>query len=143
MNIEYNAKPDEAIAKLAEAQHERYEQERGVFFGFTPFQLVAREKGEITGVLSGYAVYREIYVDSLAVFQGCRGQGIGKQLLEEAEGLFPDREIDYIHLVTNGFQAPGFYKKSIPGELISEADYYGYKGLFCSCTGPASGNPRQ
>ncbi len=77
MNIEYNAKPDEAIAKLAEAQHERYEQERGVFFGFTPFQLVAREKGEITGVLSGYAVYREIYVDSLAVFQGCRGQGIG------------------------------------------------------------------
>lgn len=111
MDIEYNAKPDEAIAKLAEAQHEQYENEHGVFFGLTPFQLVARDNGEITGMLSGYAVYREIYADSLVTFKEYRGRGVGRQLLEEAERLFPEREIDFIHLVTNGFQAPGFYEK--------------------------------
>lgn len=111
MNIEYNAQPDEAIEKLAKAQHEQYELERDVFFGFAPFQLVAKEDGELAGVLFGWAVYREIYVDDLVVFAKYRGCGIGKRLLAEAEGLFPDREADYIHLVTNGFQAPGFYEK--------------------------------
>lgn len=111
MEIQYTSRMDESIQKLAEAQHEQYEREHGVFFGFTPFQLVAREEGEIAGVLSGWAVYREIYADDLVTFQGYRGRGVGRQLLEEAETLFPEREIDYIHLVTNGFQAPGFYEK--------------------------------
>lgn len=111
MEIEYHAKPDESIAKLAEAQHEQYEREKGIFFGFAPFQLVARENGETAGVLSGWAVYREIYVDDLVTCQGFRGRGVGKRLLKAEEELFLDREIDYIHLVTNGFQAPGFYEK--------------------------------
>lgn len=111
MDIEYNQKPDEDIVKLAEEQHEQYENERGVFLGFTPFQLVARENGQIAGVLSGWAVYREIFVDDLVTFKEYRGRGVGSRLLAEAEGLFPDREIDFIHLVTNRFQAPGFYEK--------------------------------
>ncbi len=111
MEIQYTARPDESIKKLAEAQHEQYEQEHSVFFGFTPFQLVAREEGEIAGVLSGWAVYREIMVDDLVVFAKYRGQGVGRKLLAEAEKLFPEREIDYAHLVTNGFQAPGFYER--------------------------------
>lgn len=111
MTIEFNAQTDEAVEKLAETQHEQYESEHGIFFGFTPFQLIARVDGNVAGVLSGWAVYREIYADDLVVFSGYRGRGIGKRLLVEAEGLFPDRETDYIHLVTNGFQAPGFYAK--------------------------------
>lgn len=111
MTIEFNAQTDEAVEKLAETQHEQYESEHGIFFGFTPFQLIARVDGNVAGVLSGWAVYREIHADDLVVFSGYRGRGIGKRLLAEAEGLFPDREVDYIHLVTNGFQAPGFYEK--------------------------------
>ena len=39
MEIQYTARPDESIKKLAEAQHEQYEQEHSVFFGFTWYDI--------------------------------------------------------------------------------------------------------
>lgn len=111
MELCLNREPDQAAEEAAEAQQIQYEREQGVECAYTPFQLTAAENGELLGVLCGYAVYREIYADDLVVFDGYRGRGVGRRLLEEAEGLFPEREIDYIHLVTNGFQAPGFYEK--------------------------------
>lgn len=111
MDIKFSLETDEAVEKLAWEEQRVYEQAHGVECGYVPFQLTAIEDGELLGVLSGYAVYREIYADDLVVFSGSRGRGIGAKLLLEAERLFPEREIDYIHLVTNGFQAPGFYEK--------------------------------
>ncbi len=111
MHIEHHAQPCEEAAKLAEAQQIEYERQHQVLCAYAPFQFTAQEDGRLVGVLAGYTAYKEIYVDDIVVFKGYRGRGIGRSLLEEAERFFEGRGFNNINLVTNGFQAPGFYQK--------------------------------
>lgn len=64
------------------------------------------------GGITGYRLFKEIYVSNLSIDKSCRGQGIGKKLLEIVEKELKNDMTDYITLTTNKFQkAVEFYKK--------------------------------
>jgi len=64
----------------------------------------------VSGVLSAYTAYSEIYVDDLWVAEEARGQGYGKALLEALEAQFTGEGYNNVNLVTSAFQAVEFYK---------------------------------
>lgn len=66
---------------------------------------------EVTGGLWGSSVVGWLYVDLLVVPEGYRGQGLGTQLLRQAEELARKRGCIGMWLHTGSFQAPGFYEK--------------------------------
>lgn len=102
--------PDE-IASLVEAGHTAYESSHGVACDYKPFSLVLRDgTGAVSGVLSAYTAYSEIYVDDLWVAEEARGKGYGKALLEALEAQFTGEGYNNVNLVTSAFQAVEFYK---------------------------------
>ena len=77
----------------------------------SPFSLVLRDgTGAVSGVLSAYTAYSEIYVDDLWVAEEARGKGYGKALLEALEAQFTGEGYNNVNLVTSAFQAVEFYK---------------------------------
>jgi len=69
------------------------------------------ESGEITGGLWGMSVAGWLYVDLLVVPEQFRGQGLGTQLLRQAEEIARKRGCTGLWLHTGTFQAPRFYEK--------------------------------
>jgi GNAT superfamily N-acetyltransferase len=69
------------------------------------------DSGEVIGGLWGGSVVGWLYVDLLAVPDGFRGQGLGTQLLRQAEDVARKRGCIGMWLHTATFQAPGFYEK--------------------------------
>ncbi len=93
-------------------QHEAYETRHGVVCGYTAFSLILRDgAGETVGALSAYSAYAEIYVDDVWIDADCRGRGLGTKLLRALEAKFEGQGFNNINLVTNRFQAAGFYQK--------------------------------
>jgi GNAT superfamily N-acetyltransferase len=102
--------PDE-IATLVESGHDTYETSHSIRCDYKPFSLALRdEAGAVTGVLSAYTAYAEIYVDDLWVAEEARGKGYGRVLLEALEARFSGEGYNNINLVTSAFQAVGFYQ---------------------------------
>ncbi len=102
--------PDD-IADLVSRGQEAYEASHGVACDYEKFSIVARnEGGEIIGVLTGYSAYAEIYVDDLWVDAAHRKLGQGRKLLETVDSHFRGKGYNNINLVTNQFQAVGFYE---------------------------------
>ena len=101
----------ENIEHLADSWHEKYETSKGVQYGFKKFYLTAEENGEIIGILIGYTAFSAICVDNLVIHEKFRERGIGGKLLRELEKHFEGQNYSNISLVTNEFQAPGFYEK--------------------------------
>lgn len=107
---QFDRLPDE-IATLVEAGHATYESGHGVACDYKPFSLVLRDAtGAVSGVLSAYAAYSELYVDDLWVAEEGRGKGYGKALLEALEAQFTGEGYNNVNLVTSAFQAVEFYK---------------------------------
>jgi GNAT superfamily N-acetyltransferase len=80
--------------------------------GWKSISLEAKnEKGKFIGGLTGSTFLGWLYVDILFVDQNYRGQGVGKQLLHQAEVWAKKRGCKYVNLNTITFQAPGFYRK--------------------------------
>jgi ribosomal protein S18 acetylase RimI-like enzyme len=69
------------------------------------------ENGKLIGVLIGYTMHEEVYVDDLWVDENYRGNGYGKELMESVEEKFKNKGYNNINLYTKEFQAPYFYKK--------------------------------
>ena len=69
------------------------------------------ESGVVMGGLWGASVVGWLYVDLLVVPEGFRGQGLGTQLLRQAEDIARKRGCIGMWLHTGTFQAPGFYEK--------------------------------
>ncbi len=112
LKIEYteNLSAD-ANNKMTTGQ-EKYERDNGVTINFREFAFVlSNENGEIFGVLNAYTAYAEIYIEDLWVDESVRRMGYGKQLMQALENHFRGKGYNNINLVTNEFQAPGFYKK--------------------------------
>ena len=99
------------IDKLVNQGQEEYEQSNGISDKYFEFYITASSNNQIVGVLSGYAVFAEIYVDDLWVDRNHRGQGHGKKLLNFLEDKFDGEGYNNINLSTSEFQAPVFYKK--------------------------------
>ena len=106
-----DALPVETERKIAN-QHEAYETGRGVECRYTPFSLILRDAaGEIVGALSAYSAYAEVYVDDVWIDAGSRNRGLGRKLLRALEERYAGKGFNNINLVTNRFQAAGFYEK--------------------------------
>lgn len=69
------------------------------------------ETGEVVGGLWGSSVVGWLYVDLLVIPEGFRGQGLGSELLRQAEAIARKRGCIGMWLHTATFQAPGFYEK--------------------------------
>lgn len=84
----------------------------GIVCNYQKFYLVLfNEINKMIGVLSSYAAFAEIYVDDIWVDSNHRKLGLGRKLLEHLENHFEHKGFNNINLVTNHFQAPGFYEK--------------------------------
>ena len=79
--------------------------------------------GAVIGGLWGASVVSWLYVDLLVVPEGFRGQGLGTQLLAQAEDIARKRGCIGIWLHTGTFQAPGFYEKQGFQAFGTIADY--------------------
>ena len=102
----------EEVEQLVEEGHRVYEARHGVVCDFEQFWIVSRDdSGAVTGVLSAYTAYAEIYIDDLWVAEHHRREGLGTALIAALEERFRHQGYDNINLVTNEFQAVAFYKK--------------------------------
>jgi GNAT superfamily N-acetyltransferase len=81
------------------------------------------ETGATDGGLTARIGFGWMFVELLFVPERLRGQGVGRQLMEQAEVVARERGCTGIWLDTFTFQAPGFYQKlgyAVFGEI---ADY--------------------
>ncbi|MDP1880771.1 MAG: GNAT family N-acetyltransferase [Parachlamydiaceae bacterium] len=109
----------EFVDKISDAEEAKmtkdmvaYERAHGIDVNYKKFSIVLRDDKEIVfGVLNAFTAFAEIYVDDIWVDTPYRGKGYGKKLLQELENHFQGRGFNNINLVTNAFQAPGFYEK--------------------------------
>ena len=76
------------------------------------------EHGEIMAGLVAETFGNWLEIEYLFVKEDLRGQGIGSQLLQQAESEAKKRNCRYAFVNTYQFQAPAFYQK------------YGYKEVF-------------
>ena len=70
-----------------------------------------QESGAVIGGLWATSVAGWLYVDLLVVPENFRRQGLGRQLLRQAEEVARQRGCIGLWLHTATFQAPGFYEK--------------------------------
>lgn len=106
----------ETLPKDVEEKMEKgfieYETSLGIDVNYQKFSFILREfNGNPIGVINAFTAFAEIYVDDIWIDQGSRGKGYGRRLLQELENHFKNKGFNNINLVTNAFQAPGFYKK--------------------------------
>lgn len=97
--------------------------------------IVAETANQIVGLLffmirhieNNNQVTRDVlFIDSMAVAEGYRGQGVGHSLFEFAKGIRKQRNLDGIELVVNAknldaktmYEKYGFTEKSINMELL-------------------------
>ncbi len=93
-------------------QHQAYEADHGVVCDYTPFSVMLRNRaGKTVGALSAYSAYAEIYVDDVWIDAAYRQRGLGTKLLRALEAHYNGQGFNNINLVTNRFQAAGFYEK--------------------------------
>jgi GNAT superfamily N-acetyltransferase len=89
-----------------------------------PVWLFARdETGKVQGGLRGRSFWGWCFIETLAVADGHRGQGIGTKLLVEAEAVAKARGCIGIYLTTVAFQAPDFYRKNGYHQFGQLADF--------------------
>ncbi|MDQ0221537.1 GNAT family N-acetyltransferase [Streptococcus moroccensis] len=72
--------------------------------------LTREVAGELVAVLQARISLANAHITSLVVAPSQQGQGLGRSLLGEFEGLAKDRGITSITLSTKSYQAEGFYK---------------------------------
>ena len=81
-------------------------------FNYTRTVLTVRsEGGKVLGGLILQSYWNESYVELLWLSSRARKQGLGRELMAEAERRARRRGSKLLHLNTYSFQAPGFYEK--------------------------------
>src|SRR5262245_11049667 len=93
-------------------------------------------KGRLLGGVILQSYWLETYVELLWLSERARKQGLGRELIEEAERRAHRRGSRIMHLSTYSFQAPGFYQKlgfrrvgAIAGSPKSATRYFYVKRL--------------
>ena len=106
-------------------------------FNYSRTVLTARsEAGKILGGLILQSYWKESYVELLWLSSRARKQGLGRDLMAEAERRARRRGSKLLHLNTYSFQAPGFYEKlgfrrfgKMSGSPKGASRYFYVKGL--------------
>ena len=88
---------------------------------------VEDEHGQLLAGLVAETFGNWLEIEYLFVKEGLRGQGIGSQLLQQAESEAKKRNCRFAFVNTYQFQAPAFYQK------------YGYKEVFTMKEYPYTG----
>ena len=88
---------------------------------------VEDEHGQLLAGLVAETFGNWLEIEYLFVKEGLRGQGIGSQLLQQAESEAKKRNCRFAFVNTYQFQAPAFYQK------------YGYKEVFTMKDYPYTG----
>lgn len=78
---------------------------------YKEFSFIAKENGEISGVLTGKCLHDEVKISDLIVTEKFRRKGIGSELLKRVEKHFKNKNYTSISLTTYDFQAPKFCEK--------------------------------
>ena len=84
---------------------------------------VEDEHGEIMAGLVAETFGNWLEIEYLFVKEDLRGQGIGSQLLQQAESEAKKRNCRYVFVNTYQFQAPAFYQKQGYKEVFTLKDY--------------------
>lgn len=84
---------------------------------------VEDDSGELMAGLVGETFGNWLEIEYLFVKEDIRGQGIGSQLLQQAESEAKKRNCRFAFVNTYQFQAPGFYQKQGYKEVFTLKDY--------------------
>ncbi len=84
---------------------------------------VEDEHGELLAGLVAETFGNWLEIEYLFVKEGLRGQGIGSQLLQQAESEAKKRNCRFAFVNTYQFQAPAFYQKHGYKEVFTLKDY--------------------
>lgn len=111
LEVVYAKEIPESIRSKMTKGFVEHEKENGVEINYSEFALILKDQENTIGVLNAFTWYTEVYIDDLWIDKPFRGKGYGRLLVHHLETLFKDKGYNNINLVTNGFQAPEFYKK--------------------------------
>ena len=81
------------------------------------------EQGQLLAGLVAETFGNWLEIEYLFVKEDLRGQGIGSQLLQQAESEAKKRNCRYVFVNTYQFQAPAFYQKHGYQEVFTLKDY--------------------
>ena len=81
------------------------------------------DSGELMAGLVAETFGNWLEIEYLFVKEDLRGQGIGSQLLQQAESEAKKRNCRYVFVNTYQFQAPAFYEKQGYKEIFTLKDY--------------------
>ena len=84
---------------------------------------VEDDSGELMAGLVGETFGNWLEIEYLFVKEDIRGQGIGSQLLQQAESEAKKRNCRFAFVNTYQFQAPAFYQKHDYQEVFTLKDY--------------------
>ena len=84
---------------------------------------VEDDRGELMAGLVAETFGNWLEIEYLFVKEDLRGQGIGSQLLQQAESEAKKRNCRYVFVNTYQFQAPAFYQKRGYKEVFTLKDY--------------------
>ena len=84
---------------------------------------VEDDSGELMAGLVAETFGNWLEVEYLFVKEDLRGQGIGSQLLQQAESEAKKRNCRFVFVNTYQFQAPAFYQKQGYKEVFTLKDY--------------------
>lgn len=84
---------------------------------------VEDDSGELLAGLVAETFGNWLEIEYLFVKEDLRGQGIGSQLLQQAESEAKKRNCRYVFVNTYQFQAPAFYQKHGYKEVFTLKDY--------------------
>ena len=84
---------------------------------------VEDDSGELLAGLVAETFGNWLEIEYLFVKEDLRGQGIGSQLLQQAESEAKKRNCRYVFVNTYQFQAPAFYQKHGYKEAFTLKDY--------------------
>ena len=84
---------------------------------------VEDDSGELMAGLVGETFGNWLEIEYLFVKEDIRGQGIGSQLLQQAESEAKKRNCRFAFVNTYQFQAPAFYQKHGYKEVFTLKDY--------------------
>ncbi|WP_406734864.1 GNAT family N-acetyltransferase [Vibrio scophthalmi] len=71
---------------------------------------VQDEEGNLIAALTASLLWEWLYIDELWVDDSCRGTGMGKQLMAQAEEYARAQQLSGLWLWTQSWQAPMFYQ---------------------------------
>lgn len=90
------------------------------------YNLVGRDSnGNVVGGIMCNTYLMIMFIDVLWVHESHRGQGLGYELVKEAERIAKELGCIYVHTSTFSYQSPGFYKHQ-GYEAYTINDYFPY-----------------